>query len=228
MLETISILHGVKSLYEKHHRVIVTDKAIKAAADLSVRYVTDRSLPDKAIDLMDEASARVRMKLTTTPPDLKAMQKEIRDLQIKKEEAIANQDYETAASFRDKEKKLKDKYVKEEMEWRDKLGATVPEVDEEHIAEIVGILLKDVQKRLGDEELTLKLTETASAFLVKHGYDEKFGARPLKRAIQKYIEDPLSEKILLAEFAKGDEIEVDLAADGEKLEFRVLSGTAKA
>src|SRR5260370_18749936 len=86
---------------------------------------------------MDEASARVRMKLTTTPPDLKIMQKEIRDLQIKKEEAIANQDYETAASFRDKEKKLKDKYVKEEMEWRDKLGATVPAVNEEHIAEVV-------------------------------------------------------------------------------------------
>jgi ATP-dependent Clp protease ATP-binding subunit ClpC len=101
-------------------------------------------------------------------------------------------------------------------------------LSQENIAEIVGILLKDVQKRLGDEELTLKLTDAASAFLVKHGYDEKFGARPLKRAIQKYIEDPLSEKILLAEFAKGDEIEVDLAADGEKLEFRVLSGTPKA
>jgi ATP-dependent Clp protease ATP-binding subunit ClpC len=100
-------------------------------------------------------------------------------------------------------------------------------LSQENIAEIVGILLKDVQKRLGDEELTLKLTEPASAFLVKHGYDEKFGARPLKRAIQKFIEDPLSEKILLAEFAKGDELEVDLAADGEKLEFRVLSGTAK-
>jgi ATP-dependent Clp protease ATP-binding subunit ClpC len=101
-------------------------------------------------------------------------------------------------------------------------------LSQEHIAEIVGILLKDVQKRLGDEELTLKLTEPASAFLVKHGYDEKFGARPLKRAIQKYIEDPLSEKILLAEFSKGDEIEVDLAADGLKLDFRVLSGTPKA
>ncbi len=101
-------------------------------------------------------------------------------------------------------------------------------LSQENIAEIVGILLKDVQKRLGDEELTLKLTDAASAFLVKHGYDEKFGARPLKRAIQKYIEDPLSEKILLAEFAKGDEIEVDLAADGEKLDFRVLSATPKA
>jgi ATP-dependent Clp protease ATP-binding subunit ClpC len=101
-------------------------------------------------------------------------------------------------------------------------------LSQENIADIVAILLKDVQKRLGDEELTLKLTEAASAFLVRHGYDEKFGARPLKRAIQKFIEDPLSEKILLAEFAKGDEIEVDLAADGEKLEFRVLSGTPKA
>jgi len=101
-------------------------------------------------------------------------------------------------------------------------------LSQENIAEIVGILLKDVQKRLSDEELTLKLTETASAFLVKHGYDEKFGARPLKRAIQKFIEDPLSEKILLAEFSKGDEIEVDLAADGLKLDFRVLSGLPKA
>ena len=82
-----------------------------------------------------------------------------------------------------------------------------------------GILLKDVQKRLGDEELTLKLTEPARRSWSKHGYDEKFGARPLKRAIQKYIEDPLSEKILLAEFAKGDEIEVDLAADRRKAGF---------
>ncbi|MBA3656018.1 MAG: ATP-dependent Clp protease ATP-binding subunit [Gemmatimonadaceae bacterium] len=98
---------------------------------------------------------------------------------------------------------------------------------EEHIAQIVGILLKDVQKRLGDEELTLKLTDRASTFLTKHGYDEKFGARPLKRAIQRYIEDPLSEKILLAEFSKGDEIEVDVATEGERLEFKVLSGTPK-
>jgi ATP-dependent Clp protease ATP-binding subunit ClpC len=101
-------------------------------------------------------------------------------------------------------------------------------LSQEDIAEIVTILLRDVQKRLGDEELTLKLTDAASAFLVKHGYDEKFGARPLKRAIQKFIEDPLSEKILLAEFAKGDEVEVDLAPDGLKLDFRVLSGTPKA
>jgi ATP-dependent Clp protease ATP-binding subunit ClpC len=96
-------------------------------------------------------------------------------------------------------------------------------LSEEHIGQIVGILLREVQKRLGDEELTLKLTEAGSKFLVKNGFDEKFGARPLKRAIQKYIEDPLSEKILVGEFAKGDEVEVDVAPDGTKLEFRVLT-----
>jgi len=95
----------------------------------------------------------------------------------------------------------------------------------EMIAQIVSVLLKDVRKRLSEEELTLKLTDPATEFLVKHGYDEQYGARPLKRAIQKYIEDPLSEKILMGEFSKGDEIEVDLSADGEHLDFRVLTST---
>ncbi len=93
----------------------------------------------------------------------------------------------------------------------------------EHIREIVAVLLRSVQKRLGEEELSLKLSDPAADFLVTHGYDDKFGARPLKRAIQRYIEDPLSEKILLGEFSKGDEIEVDTAPDGDKLEFRVPS-----
>jgi ATP-dependent Clp protease ATP-binding subunit ClpC len=97
----------------------------------------------------------------------------------------------------------------------------------EHIAQIVTILLRDVQTRLADEELTLKLTDSATDFLVSHGFDEKYGARPLKRAIQKWIEDPLSEKILLAEFAKGDEIDVDVAADGERLDFRVPASSPK-
>jgi ATP-dependent Clp protease ATP-binding subunit ClpC len=98
-------------------------------------------------------------------------------------------------------------------------------LSQEHISQIVSIVLKQVQKRLSEEELTLKLTQSASDFLVKHGYDESYGARPLKRAIQRYIEDPLSEKILLAEFSKGDEIEVDVAPDGAKLEFRVGTPT---
>ncbi len=99
-------------------------------------------------------------------------------------------------------------------------------LNQEHIKEIVTILLRDVQKRLTDEELTLRLTDAGSEFLVKHGYDENYGARPLKRAIQRFIEDPLSEKILLAEFQKGDEIEVDVSADGTKLEFRVTQPAA--
>jgi ATP-dependent Clp protease ATP-binding subunit ClpC len=101
-------------------------------------------------------------------------------------------------------------------------------LSKEQIGSIVSILLKDVQKRLGEEEITLRLTEPATDFLVEKGYDEAFGARPLKRAIQRYIEDPLSEKILLGDFSKGDEIEVDLAPDKEKLDFRVLTGTTKA
>src|SRR5439155_13472872 len=84
----------------------------------------------------------------------------------------------------------------------------------EHIAQIVSIVLKDVRRRLAEEELTLKLTDAATDFLVKHGYEEQYGARPLKRAIQKFIEDPLSEKILVGEFARGDELEVDVSSAG--------------
>ncbi len=98
----------------------------------------------------------------------------------------------------------------------------------EHIGQIVSILLRDVQKRLGEEELTLALTDGATEFLVKHGYDQSYGARPLKRAIQRWIEDPLSERILLAEFGRGDEIVVDVSADGAKLEFRTPAATPKA
>jgi ATP-dependent Clp protease ATP-binding subunit ClpC len=93
----------------------------------------------------------------------------------------------------------------------------------EHISQIVSILLKDVQRRVGDE---VKLTPAAIDFLVEKGYDESYGARPLKRAIQRYIEDPLSERILVGEFGRGDEIEVDLAPEGDRLVFRALTGTS--
>ena len=85
------------------------------------------------------------------------------------------------------------------------------------------ILLREVQKRIGEE--VIRLTPAAIDFLVEHGYDQNYGARPLKRAIQKYIEDPLSEKILLGEFTRNDEIEVDVAPDGDRLAFRALSGS---
>jgi ATP-dependent Clp protease ATP-binding subunit ClpC len=101
-------------------------------------------------------------------------------------------------------------------------------LDKQHIAQIVSVLLKDVRRRLAEEELTLTLTEAATDFLVKHGYDVSYGARPLKRAIQRFIEDPLSEKILVGDFSRGDEIEVDVSPDGEKLDFRVLTSSTKA
>jgi len=101
-------------------------------------------------------------------------------------------------------------------------------LNREHISQIVSVLLKDVRKRLAEEDLTLKLTDAATEFLVKHGYDEQYGARPLKRAIQKFIEDPLSEKILMGDFSRADEIEVDVAADGTQLEFRVPTSTPQA
>ena len=98
----------------------------------------------------------------------------------------------------------------------------------DHITQIVSVLLKDVRKRMAEDDLTIRLTESATALLVKHGYDESYGARPLKRSIQKFIEDPLSEKILLGEFSKGDEIEVDVSADGTKLDFKVLTDATRA
>jgi ATP-dependent Clp protease ATP-binding subunit ClpC len=182
--ETIEILHGIRPLYDKHHRVQITDDALKAAAELSVRYVTDRSLPDKAIDLIDEASARVRMKLTTTPENLREMQKEIRELQAQKEEAIAGQDYETAASFRDKEKKLKEKYVTLEMTWRDELGATVPDVNEEHIAEIISSWTGVPVARLVEEETSrlLRMEEEIHKRLIGQDDAVKVISQAVRRA----------------------------------------------
>jgi ATP-dependent Clp protease ATP-binding subunit ClpC len=135
--ETVEILSGVRALYEQHHRVTITNDALQAAAELSGRYVSDRSWPDKAIDLIDEASARVRMKLTTTPPELRAKQRHIRSLQTHKEEAVDAHDLEAAGRIDTEVRQLKDEYASEEAAWRDELGATVATVTEHNIADIV-------------------------------------------------------------------------------------------
>jgi ATP-dependent Clp protease ATP-binding subunit ClpC len=152
MLETIDILNGVKSLYEKHHRVTITNAAVWAAAVMSDRYVADRALPDKAIDLIDEGSARVRLKLTTTPDELKDLQKEIKKLEAEREDRNAHKDYEATATVRDTETKLKEKYAQKESAWRDKLGEIVPEVGEEDIAQIVAAWTGVPVSRLVEEE----------------------------------------------------------------------------
>ena len=135
--ETVEILTGVRPLYEKHHRVTITNDALQAAAELSGRYVSDRSWPDKAIDLIDEASARVRMKLTTTPPELRARQRHIRSLQGRRDQAIENRDLDDASRIDQELKQLRADYSRDEATWRDELGQTVATVTEENIADIV-------------------------------------------------------------------------------------------
>jgi ATP-dependent Clp protease ATP-binding subunit ClpC len=469
--ETIEILKGLRSKYEEHHKVTIPDPTLVAAAKMSERYITDRFLPDKAIDVIDEAGARARLATQAPPPEVTALKSQLDGVNTEKEAAVRDQNFERAASLRDRERELQGDIRRKQEEWEkhrqshrpvlgeeevsfivsrwtgipvmrlqeaetarllrmedelhesvvaqdeairalsrsirrsraglkdpnrpigsfifsgptgvgktelarslarflfadpqalirvdmseymekfsvsrligappgyvgyedsgtltkavrrkpysvvllDEIEKAHPDVfnillqvldeghltdnygrvidfkntvvimtsnvgareitkgrtmgfsapdgrnafermaekvkeemthvfnpeflnrlddvivfhplSEQHISQIVGIMLNEVQKRLGDEELTLKLTEAGSSFLVKNGFDEKFGARPLKRSIQRFIEDPLSEKILLGEFAKGDEIEVDIAPSGDKLEFRVLTSTTKA
>jgi ATP-dependent Clp protease ATP-binding subunit ClpC len=466
--ETVEILKGLRKKYEDHHRVTIPDSTLLSASKLSERYITDRFLPDKAIDVIDEAGARARLAAQVPPPEVAELKEKLEGVNSEKEASVRDQNFEKAASLRDKERELQGEIRKKQEEWEkrrqsyrpvlgeeeisfivsrwtgipvtrlqeaetarllrmedelheavvgqdeaikalarsirrsraglkdpnrpigsfifsgptgvgktevarqlakflfadptalirvdmseymekfsvsrligappgyvgyedsgtltkavrrkpysvillDEIEKAHPDVfnillqvlDEGHltdnygrvidfkntvvimtsnvgakditkgkglgfaaqdtrqnferiaekvkeemshvfnpeflnrlddvivfhplsreqIAKIVGVMVKEVQKRLGEEELTLRLTEAASDFLAKNGFDENFGARPLKRAIQRYIEDPLSEKILLGEFAKGDEIEVDVAPDGAKLEFRVPSAT---
>jgi ATP-dependent Clp protease ATP-binding subunit ClpC len=147
-----------------------------------------------------------------------------RDIMQGKTLGFHSVDFKT--SFDKMQEKIKDEISKVfNPEFLNRIDDTIVfhPLAKEHIAQIVTILIKEVQRRVGEE--TLRLTPQATDFLVEHGYDMNYGARPLKRAIQKYIEDPLSEKLLLGEFSRTDEIEVDVAPDGERLVFRALSGT---
>jgi len=135
--ETIDILKGLRDRYEDHHHVQITDDAIESAVELSGRYVTGRCLPDKAIDVIDEAGARVRLRAMTRPPDLKEIDEEVEKLNKDKEEAVANQDFEKAASLRDSADKLKKKKDAITREWREKSRQKDGVVDEEVIAEVV-------------------------------------------------------------------------------------------
>ena len=464
--ETVEILKGLRGHYEDHHRIVIPDEAIENAAKLADRYITDRFLPDKAIDVIDEAGARARIASAVPPPEVEELKAQLAEIANRKEEAIGNQDFERAAELRDEEREFSQSIRQRQEAWEEERKHHRPEIssedvafivsrwtgipvtrirqtesdrlvnmedelhkrivgqqdaieaisrairrsraglkdprrpigsfifsgptgvgktelaralaeflfadsdalirvdmseymekfsvsrligappgyvgyedsgaltkavrrrpysvvlldeiekahpdvfnillqvlDEGHltdnygrvidfkntvlimtsnlgardiakggglgfqsadrgtsyeimqdkvrqeierafnpeflnrvddiivfhpltkaeIAEIVHILLEEMRSRLGEEEMTLTLTDAAIEFLVEEGYDERFGARPLKRAIQKYLEDPLSEKILTTEFAAGDEVEVDADPEGGGLTLRVES-----
>ncbi|MHB8325727.1 MAG: ATP-dependent Clp protease ATP-binding subunit [Candidatus Dormibacteria bacterium] len=170
--ETVEILSGVRSLYEQHHRVTITNDALQAAAELSGRYVSDRSWPDKAIDLIDEASARVRMKLTTTPPELRAKQRHIRSLQTRKEAAVEGRDLDAAGKIDTELKQLKEEYSSEEAAWRDELGRTVATVTEHNIADIVSVWTGVPVSRLVEAETERLLAMEAEIHHRLIGQDE--------------------------------------------------------
>jgi ATP-dependent Clp protease ATP-binding subunit ClpC len=150
--ETIEILKGLRPRYEEHHRVQITDDAIEAAVELSERYISSRCLPDKAIDVIDEAGARIRLRSMTRPPDLKEIDEDVDRLNKQKEEAVANQDFEKAASLRDQADKLKKKKEQITREWREKSAQTDGVVDEEVVAEVVSKMTGVPLTRLSTEE----------------------------------------------------------------------------
>ena len=466
--ETVEILKGLRQRYEEHHRIVIPDNTLDSAAKLSERYITDRFLPDKAIDVIDEAGARARLAAQVPPEEVAKLKEELEEINRKKEAAVRDQNFEQAAALRDEERSLQNEIRKRQEEFERERDTHRPTIDEEqvafivsrwtgipvtrlreaetnrllrmeeeihksvvgqeqaieaiakairrsraglkdpkrpigtfifcgptgvgktelaralarflfaddkalirvdmseymekfsvsrligappgyvgyedsgtltkavrrkpysvvlldeiekahpdvfnillqvldeghltdnygrridfkntvvimtsnvgarditkgkalgfsepdrdvsyekmaekvkdeiqkvfnpeflnrlddtivfhpltreHIAEIVGIVFRDLEQRLTEEGLTLIRTQAATDFLVEHGYDENYGARPLKRAIQRYVEDPLSEKLLVGEFGPGDEIEVDASPGAEQLEFRVHSET---
>lgn len=150
--EALEILKGLRDRYEAHHRVRMLDEALASAVELSSRYITGRCLPDKAIDVIDEAGARVRLKSLTKPPDLTELEMEIERLQLEKDEAVRNADYERAADLRDEAHKLLQKKEEMQDQWREKTNEVDGVVDEEVIAEVVSNITGVPLTRLEKEE----------------------------------------------------------------------------
>jgi ATP-dependent Clp protease ATP-binding subunit ClpC len=150
--ETIEILRGIKERYEQHHRLEISEESLKAAAELAARYVPDRFLPDKAIDLVDEAASRVRMQRASAPPNLKDVMRHLESVQSEKESAISAQQYELAAEYRDQEAKLRQKLEKLESGWQTQQTSDKPVVTAEDIAHVVGMWTGIPVTRIAEQE----------------------------------------------------------------------------
>jgi ATP-dependent Clp protease ATP-binding subunit ClpC len=235
--EALEILKGLRDRYEAHHRVQIKDEALDAAVDLSDRYITGRCLPDKAIDVIDEAGARIRLKAMTRPPDLKELDQQIEQLNQEKESAVAEQDFEKAASLRDQADKLKKKKENTQKEWRDKQKETEGVVDEEVIREVVNKMTGVPLTRIGADETARLLTmedelhktvvsqHEAINAIAKAVRKSRAGLKDPKRPIGSFIfagPTGVGKTLLakrLAQFMFGDEnalVQIDMSEYQEK------------
>ena len=243
--QTVEILKGLRDRYETHHRVKITDGAVVKAVELSSRYITGRCLPDKAIDVIDEAGARIRLKSMVRPPDLKEIEEDIERLNQQKEEAVANQDFEKAASVRDQADKLKKKKEKLTQDWRDQSNETDGIVDDEVIAEVVAKITGIPLMRLSSEDAERLLRMEAELHKRVISQDEaiKQVAKAVRRS-RSGLKDPkrptgvflfsgptgVGKTLLaktLAEFMFGDEsalIQIDMSEYMEKHNVSRLIG----
>ncbi|GAB6085539.1 ATP-dependent Clp protease ATP-binding subunit [Alkaliphilus crotonatoxidans] len=182
--DSIKILEGLRDRYEAHHRVKISDDALRAAVELSHRYITDRFLPDKAIDLVDEAASKIRLKTVTAPPDLKDLEEQLEQLKKEKEEAISIQEFERAAKIRDEEKKVQESLQQREQEWKTKKHSRESVVEAEDIATVVsnwtGVPVNKLQQQESDR--LLKLEEILHDRVISQEEAVRSVARAIRRA----------------------------------------------
>ena len=197
--DSMQILKGIRDKYEAHHGVKITDEAIEAAVTMSVRYINDRFLPDKAIDLIDEAASKAKLRTFTEPDSLKELEEKIEEAQKDKEEAVRTQKFEKAATLRDKEKELKEKYEKEQKKWKNKNTKQVTDIAEENIAEVISnwtgipaskitedenVRLKNLEKNLHERVIGQNEAVEAVAKAIRRG---RVGLKDPKRPIGSFL-----------------------------------------
>ena len=243
--QTVEILKGLRDRYEQHHRVQITDDALEKAVELSNRYISARCLPDKAIDVIDESGARIRLKSMVRPPDLKELEEEIERMNGQKEEAVANQDFEKAAALRDQADKLKKKKENITREWRQKSQETDGVVDAEVVAEVVARMTGIPLMRMSSEDAVRLLAMEGELHKRVISQDEaiKLVAKAVRRS-RSGLKDPkrptatflfsgptgVGKTLLaktLAEFMFGDEdalIQIDMSEYQEKHNISRLIG----
>jgi len=243
--EAVEILKGLRDRYESHHRVQITDGALRAAVDLSDRYISARCLPDKAIDVIDEAGARIRLKSMTRPPNLKEIDEEIERLNAEKETAVASQQFEEAAQLRDKADKLKKKKDALTKDWREKTKEAEGIVDDEVIAEVVSKMTGVPLKKVGEDETrrllkmedelhkTVVSQHEAIGAIAKATRKSRSGLKDPKRPIGSFIfagPTGVGKTLLaktLAKFMFGDEtsiVQLDMSEYMEKHNVSRLIG----